>query len=86
MDTIANWLIGMQGRDATRDVLRIDLFGKLTLATILGVVIGWEREASGRSQETLVDTHGSFGAFRRVGSALGCAGLLQSVDAPGAAV
>jgi putative Mg2+ transporter-C (MgtC) family protein len=30
------------------EVLRIDLLGKLVLATVLGGVIGWEREASGK--------------------------------------
>ena len=30
------------------EVLRIDLLGKLSLATVLGGVIGWEREASGK--------------------------------------
>jgi putative Mg2+ transporter-C (MgtC) family protein len=30
------------------EVLRIDLLGKLALATVLGGVIGWEREASGK--------------------------------------
>ena len=49
MDAIADWLIGMQNWAAARDVLRLDLLGKLTLATILGGVIGWEREASGKA-------------------------------------
>ena len=30
------------------EVLRVDLLGKLALATVLGGVIGWEREASGK--------------------------------------
>ena len=85
MDTIADWLIGMQDWAATWDVLRLDLLGKLILATILRGVIGWEREASGKSQATF-GVNGSSRAFRRVRGALGCAGLLQSVDAPGAAV
>ncbi len=31
------------------EVLRLDLLGKLALATFLGGVIGWEREASGKA-------------------------------------
>jgi len=65
--------------------LRLDLLSKLILVTILGGVIGWKREASSKSQATF-GGHGSSRAFRRVRGALGCAGLLQSVDAPGAAV
>jgi putative Mg2+ transporter-C (MgtC) family protein len=34
--------------DMLLDVLRIDLMFKLLLATVLGGVIGWEREASGK--------------------------------------
>ena len=49
MDSIAGWLTGMQDWAAARDVLRLDLLGKLALATILGGVIGWEREASGKA-------------------------------------
>ena len=49
MDSIAGWLTGMQDWAAARDVLRLDLLGKLVLATILGGVIGWEREASGKA-------------------------------------
>ena len=49
MDWIAGWLTGMQDWAAARDVLRLDLLGKLILATILGGVIGWEREASGKA-------------------------------------
>ena len=49
MDWIAGWLTGMQDWAAARDVLRFDLLGKLILATILGGVIGWEREASGKA-------------------------------------
>ena len=30
------------------DVLRLDLLARLALATLLGGVIGWEREASGK--------------------------------------
>jgi len=81
VDTVVDWVVGVQDWAATRDVLRLDLLGKLTLATTLGGVIGWEREASGKSQMTF-DVHGSSRTFRRVG----CAGLLQSVDAPEAAV
>ena len=49
MDAIAGWLTGMQDWAAAREVLRLDLLGKLALATILGGVIGWEREASGKA-------------------------------------
>ena len=49
MDAVVAWLTGMQDWAAARDVLRLDLLGKLTLATILGGVIGWEREASGKA-------------------------------------
>ena len=49
MDAVAGWLTGMQDWAAARDVLRLDLLGKLMLATILGGVIGWEREASGKA-------------------------------------
>ena len=49
MDSMTGWLTGMQDWAAARDVLRLDLLGKLTLATILGGVIGWEREASGKA-------------------------------------
>jgi len=66
-------------------VLRLDLLGKLILVTILGGVIGWKREANSKSQATF-GGHGSSRAFRRVRGALGCAGLLQSVDALVAAV
>jgi len=34
--------------DMLLEVLRIDLLAKLALATVLGGVIGWEREASGK--------------------------------------
>lgn len=44
MDTIAAFLSGLH----VTSVLRLDLLGKLALATILGGVIGWEREASGK--------------------------------------
>ena len=49
MDALAGWLTGVQDWAAARDVLRLDLLGKLSLATILGGVIGWEREASGKA-------------------------------------
>ena len=46
MDAVAGWLTGMQDWAAAGDVLRLDLLGKLMLATILGGMIGWKREAS----------------------------------------
>ena len=48
MDTIASWVTELQTLATVRDVLRFDLLAKLTLATLLGGVIGWEREASGK--------------------------------------
>ena len=38
----------LHGMDLAREVLRLDLLGKLMLATVLGGVIGWERESSGK--------------------------------------
>src|SRR5687767_3883230 len=45
---IAEWLTGVQTWAAARDVLHLDLLAKLGLATLLGGVVGWEREASGK--------------------------------------
>ena len=49
METIADWLTGMQDWATARDVLRLDLLGELALATFLGGVVGWERESSGKA-------------------------------------
>src|SRR5947207_1781815 len=43
IDTLAT-----SGMPLVREVLRLDLLGKLALATFLGGVIGWERESSGK--------------------------------------
>ena len=47
MDTVATF-IGQSTFDTILEVLRIDLLAKLALATLLGGVIGWERESSGK--------------------------------------
>jgi putative Mg2+ transporter-C (MgtC) family protein len=44
VDTIQGWISGT----SMFAVLRLDLLAKLALATLLGGVIGWEREASGK--------------------------------------
>ena len=54
---MTGWLTGMQDWTAARDVLRLDLLGKLVLATILGGVIGWEREASGKAAAELLELY-----------------------------
>jgi putative Mg2+ transporter-C (MgtC) family protein len=48
MDTITTWMNGLQTWATLRDVLHIELLAKLALATLLGGVIGWERESSGK--------------------------------------
>ena len=48
MDTIAAFVNGQTTWDTVREVLHFDLLAKLALATLLGGVIGWEREASGK--------------------------------------
>src|SRR5688572_18658130 len=48
MDTITTLLDGLQTWGTLREVLHFDLLAKLALATLLGGVIGWEREASGK--------------------------------------
>jgi putative Mg2+ transporter-C (MgtC) family protein len=48
MDTITTFLNGLQTWSTVREVLHFDLLAKLALATLLGGVIGWEREASGK--------------------------------------
>jgi putative Mg2+ transporter-C (MgtC) family protein len=48
MDTLATALEGLQTWAALEDALRLDLLVKLALATLLGGVIGWERETSGK--------------------------------------
>jgi putative Mg2+ transporter-C (MgtC) family protein len=48
MDTIAGWLNGFQSWATVHEILRVDLLAKLALATLLGGVIGWERESSGK--------------------------------------
>jgi putative Mg2+ transporter-C (MgtC) family protein len=48
MDTIGSFVNGLQTWATMREVLHIDLLAKLALATLLGGVIGWEREASGK--------------------------------------
>jgi putative Mg2+ transporter-C (MgtC) family protein len=48
MDTITTLLNGVQTWASVREILHIELLAKLALATLLGGVIGWEREASGK--------------------------------------
>lgn len=48
MDTITGWWSGLDTAEMVREVLRVDLLAKLALATVLGGVIGWERESSGK--------------------------------------
>jgi len=48
MDTIAGWVSELQTWATMREVLRLDLLATLALATLLGGVIGWERESSGK--------------------------------------
>ena len=48
METIADWLTGLPSWEAASEVLRLDLLEELLLATLLGGVVGWERETSGK--------------------------------------
>lgn len=48
MDTISGFITELHTWATMREVLRIDLLAKLALATLLGGVIGWERESSGK--------------------------------------
>ena len=48
MDTVNDLMRGFHLWSDAVVVLRLDLLGKLVLTTILGGVIGWERESSGK--------------------------------------
>jgi putative Mg2+ transporter-C (MgtC) family protein len=48
MDTLQTFVNGLETWEAAREVLHLDLLGKLALATLLGGVVGWERESSGK--------------------------------------
>ena len=48
MDFLVGWFADVQSWAAARDAFALDLLGELLLATLLGGVIGWERDASGK--------------------------------------